>query len=82
MIVLQAHRPKVAAVIEARVGELSQTPGGLSPEPWVGGDDLVSMGLTPGPRFKGILDGVYDAQLEGRVADRGQALELARRMGV
>ena len=43
-----------------------------------GRDDLVAIGLTPGPRFRGILDAVYDLQLEGAVADRASALEAAR----
>jgi poly(A) polymerase len=51
---------------------------GLRPAPFVTGDDLVAIGLTPGPRFRGILDAVYDLQLEGAVADRASALEAAR----
>jgi poly(A) polymerase len=51
---------------------------GIRPAPFVTGDDLVAIGLTPGPRFRGILDAVYDLQLEGAVADRASALEAAR----
>ncbi len=40
---------------------------GLAPEPLVTGEDLIALGLRPGPGFKRLLDGVYDAQLEGRV---------------
>ncbi|HYE60915.1 MAG TPA: CCA tRNA nucleotidyltransferase [Phycisphaerales bacterium] len=80
--VLRAKDPSTAARVEARVGELAQTHGGLKPDPYVSGDDLTAMGLTPGPRFKVILDGVYDAQLEGRVQNRDAALELARGMRV
>ena len=49
----------------------------VGPPPLVTGDDLVAMGLTPGPVFKQILDAVYDAQLEARVCAREDALELA-----
>lgn len=52
--------------------------GGLSPEPLIGGADLIAMGLTPGPSFSEILDRVYDAQLEGRVVDADGAAALAR----
>jgi poly(A) polymerase len=45
----------------------------------VTGRDLIAMGLSPGPVFKDILAAVEKAQVEGTVADRGQALELARR---
>lgn len=68
----------LAIGVRARVAELAATPSGLAPRPWVSGDDLVTMGRTPGPGFKAILDGVYDAQLEGRVGSREAALELAR----
>ena len=40
-------------------------------------DDLTAAGLTPGPVFKSVLDAVYDAQLEGRISSREQALAMA-----
>ena len=52
----------------------------VKPRPLVTGDDLVAMGLEPGPVFREILDEVYDAQLEGRAAGRDDALALARRI--
>jgi hypothetical protein len=48
-----------------------------APTPLITGDDLTAAGLTPGPLFKRILDEVYDAQLEDRVATREQAMQLA-----
>ncbi len=48
-----------------------------NPAPWVNGDHLVAAGLNPGPKFKGVLDAVYDAQLEARVSDAESALQLA-----
>lgn len=44
----------------------------------VTGDDLKSMGLVPGPRFREILLAVEEAQLEGRLQDRESAIEFAR----
>ena len=41
------------------------------------GDDLTAAGLTPGPVFKRVLDEVYDAQLEGRVTMKDDALRMA-----
>lgn len=80
------RNPDAAAAVAERVETLRQTRSGLRPDPWVSGDDLIAMGLTPGPGFKRVLDAVYDAQLEDRVADRGAALdlaaELARSLGV
>ncbi len=51
---------------------------GVAPEPLISGDDLVAAGYLPGPAFKRVLAEVYDAQLEGRVADRAEALSLMR----
>jgi poly(A) polymerase len=52
----------------------------VRPAPLVTGNDLIAMGLEPGPAFRTILDEVYDAQLEGRAATREDALALARRI--
>jgi poly(A) polymerase len=49
----------------------------VAPPPLVTGDDLVAAGFVPGPLFRGVLERVYDAQLENRVQSRQQALELA-----
>jgi poly(A) polymerase len=42
------------------------------------GDDLISLGLRPGPRFKEILDTAEDAQLDGKIATHDDALRWAR----
>jgi poly(A) polymerase len=52
----------------------------VAPTPLLTGDDLVAAGFAPGPKFKQILDAVYDAQLEDRVTSREAALEMARRI--
>jgi len=58
---------------------LSETPPDeVRPARLVTGDDLKAMGLNPGPAFKEILRNVEDAQLEGRVRNREDALELIR----
>lgn len=58
-------------------------PEQLKPPPLITGDDLIAAGYTPGPAFRRVLGEVEDAQLEGRVSTRGEALELAReRLGV
>ena len=51
----------------------------VAPEPLVNGDDLIEIGLRPGPRLGRLLDAVYDAQLEGCVRDRAEALDWVRR---
>jgi len=48
----------------------------MRPAPLVTGDDLIALGLAPGPRFKEILSSIEDAQLEGRLKSREEALAL------
>lgn len=47
---------------------------GIAPPPLITGDDLIALGLTPGPRFRELLDGAYDRQLEGEVTSPPQAV--------
>lgn len=50
----------------------------LDPPPLLGGNDLKALGIAPGPAFKEWLDNVRDAQLNGEVSTREQALEWIR----
>lgn len=59
---------------------LSGTFGGLNPTPYLNGDDLIREGFQPGPKFRTLIDAVYDAQLEGRVDSAAQAMGLAREL--
>ena len=43
------------------------------------GDDLIGLGLKPGPRFKEILEAAEDAQLDGKIATHDEALRWAKR---
>ena len=51
-------------------------PEEIKPAPLVRGDDLISQGYVPGPLFKTILRTVEDAQLEGRIHSREEALRM------
>jgi len=53
-------------------------PERLRPLPLVTGHDLVALGYDPGPLFKKVLTAVEDAQLEGSVQKREDALVLAK----
>jgi poly(A) polymerase len=46
----------------------------IIPPPLVTGDDLIELGLRPGPRFGEILEAVETRQLEGALRDREEAL--------
>jgi poly(A) polymerase len=51
----------------------------IRPQPLMSGDDLIDLGYSPGPQFKQILATVEDAQLEGRIRSREEAVELVKR---
>jgi putative nucleotidyltransferase with HDIG domain len=52
----------------------------LKPAPLVTGTDLIAEGYEPGPRFGEMLAAVEDAQLEGRVRSREEAMKMVRGM--
>ncbi len=61
---------------------LAETPEEeVRPPRLITGDDLKEMGITPGPRFKEILQAVEEAQLDGKFSDRQRALDFARSLG-
>jgi poly(A) polymerase len=51
-------------------------PEKVKPAPLLTGDDLIAEGYKPGPNFKAILGAVEDAQLEGKIQSREEALRL------
>jgi len=51
----------------------------LKPEPLLTGDDLIALGYVPGPIFGRILHALEDAQLEGKISNQTEALELVRK---
>ncbi len=57
-----------------------QPAGPIDPPPLVTGDDLVSHGLRPGAHFARLLDQVRDAQLDGVVIGRSEALAWLDRL--
>lgn len=50
----------------------------MKPAPLVRGEDLLALGLRPGPVFREILTAVEDAQLDGTLTDRDAALAFVR----
>ena len=50
----------------------------IIPPPLVRGDDLIAMGMKPGPKFGEILEAVETRQLEGTLKDRQQALDWVK----
>lgn len=58
----------------------AEQPLGALPPPLVNGYDVIALGLKPGPKFKELLRAVQDAQLEGAVKNRDEALDLLRKL--
>jgi tRNA nucleotidyltransferase (CCA-adding enzyme) len=49
-----------------------------APEPLVRGRDLIELGLTPGPRFKDLLDQCFEAQLDGEITNVEEGVRFVR----
>ena len=64
--------------LQTKAAEFAAEP--LIPPPLVTGRDLIQLGLTPGPRFKEILEAIQTEQLEGRLSARQPALEFLARL--
>jgi poly(A) polymerase len=60
------------ALLIAKREEFSQEP--LIPSPLLTGDDLITLGWKPGPKFAEILQSVQTLQLEGKLTSRDEAL--------
>jgi poly(A) polymerase len=50
----------------------------IRPTPLITGADLIAAGYQPGPRFKELLTAVEDAQLDGSISTKEEALALVR----
>ncbi len=50
----------------------------IRPTPLLTGKDLIDLGYKPGPQFREILSTIEDAQLEGSLHSREEALEFVR----
>lgn len=79
--IVGVEAPARSQAIRDWMAPYATTTGGLAPARWVTGGDLIAAGLRPGPSMGSILDRVYRAQLEGRVADPATALAQAVEWG-
>ena len=51
-----------------------------APDPILMGRHLIELGLKPSPKFKQILDAVYEMQLDGKVAELDRAILEAKNL--
>lgn len=75
--ILEHEASALAREVESWLAGLD--PGQIAPPRMVDGRDLLERGLPAGPRFRDLLEAVYDAQLEGRVSTREDALRFLDR---
>jgi poly(A) polymerase len=54
--------------------------GTLNPAMILTGNELMEMGLTPGPLFKRLLEAVRESQLDGTIRNVEEAREMVRKM--
>ena len=66
-----------SATAAARERADSIAPDEVSPPPFVTGGDLCAIGMEPGPAFGKMLKTLYDAQLNGEITTRPDALARA-----
>ena len=83
---LELHRLDCSAshgrldIYQAVQDFLAATPAEqVRPQRLLSGDDLVGMGFQPGPAFQRILTAVEDAQLDGALQTKDQAIAFVRR---
>lgn len=65
------------AVVHCRE-RLALPPEVLNPRPLVNGGDLIAEGLQPGPHFGALLEQIRDAQLDGQITTRDEAIAMAK----
>jgi poly(A) polymerase len=63
---------------ERKLGEWTQDD--LNPPPLITGQELIDLGLKPGPKFKEILDTVRDVQLDDLIHTQQEAIAIATRL--
>ena len=59
---------------------LDRPPELVDPPPLVDGNDLIALGVARGPEFRTLLQSVRDAQLDGAVGTREEALRWIGRL--
>ncbi len=72
---LASDSPLVHQHLEIYLNELRHV------KPALNGDDLIKMGIAPGPRIKEILQQLHEARLDGKVTSKEDEEEMVRGWG-
>jgi len=70
------HSLKLYDFTREQMAELPEE--SIRPKPLLSGDDLIAEGYQPGPQFKQMLGAVEDAQLDGKLRSKTEALNFLR----
>lgn len=70
--------PAAAGVLAARAAAIPAER--VQPAPLLTGDDLMTLGATPGRKLGEVLEALYTAQLNGELDTRDKAVALAREL--
>ena len=76
LAILQSEDRPMFVFVKQAIAQLVKT--GLSPDPLLRGDDLVDLGIPPSEAIGTILEALYDAQLEGGIRSREEAISFAK----
>ncbi|MEW4487537.1 CCA tRNA nucleotidyltransferase [Thalassoglobus sp. JC818] len=52
----------------------------INPPELIDGQDLIQVGLSPGPKFRELLTAVRDAQLNNQISTTEEAIDLVKRL--
>ena len=74
--ILAAEKSDLGTRWQARLD--LECPSRALPQPILGGDDLIAAGYRPSSLFRVWLDAALDAQIEGQIASKEQALQFVR----
>jgi tRNA nucleotidyltransferase (CCA-adding enzyme) len=75
----KGEMPKLDGWIQEYL-EVAGSSGEL-PKPFLTGEDLMKQGVPQSPKLGEMLKALYQAQLEGRIKNRDEALRAAKSMG-
>jgi len=74
----EAVHPEGVEAAEYCRGRLAMPRAALDPPPLLTGDDLAALGIPHGPDYQSLLKRIRDAQLDGELHAKQQALEMIR----
>lgn len=79
-LVARGESPAPQERLERRAAAIA--PDRVAPPPFLTGDDLRDMGMSPGPRMGDVLRAVYRAQLAEAITVQEEAIAMARDLGL